>query len=129
MQRRNLGSEDRRETMEGLTYSVKKLDEVIKDLNHILQVRLKVSEKKEIIHFSEIIDDIYHSIKAYIVKEQASIIWDFSEVDEILTIKSYLHSIFYNLIYNSLKYRQHDISPVIEIRSRKLNNKIELIFK
>src|SRR4029078_2155378 len=47
----------------------------------------------------------------------------------MLTIKSYLHSIFYNLISNSLKYRQPGLSPVIEIKSRKLKDKIMLLFK
>ena len=57
------------------------------------------------------------------------LLFDFSEVDEMLTVKSYLHSIFYNLISNSLKYHQPGIPPEIEIRSHKLGNKIELLFK
>ena len=47
----------------------------------------------------------------------------------MITLKSYMHSIFYNLISNSLKYRKPDIAPVIEIRSRKLDDRIELYFK
>jgi signal transduction histidine kinase len=46
-----------------------------------------------------------------------------------MTTKSYLHSIFYNLISNSLKYRQPNIAPLIEIKSEILNNKIVLLFK
>ena len=109
--------------------SVAKLDEVIADLNNILQVRLKLNEKKELVHFSTLVNDIHLSIAAFFEKEKAVVVWDFSEVDEMLTIKSYLHSIFYNLISNSLNYHQPDIPPVIEIKSRKLNDKIELVFK
>jgi signal transduction histidine kinase len=47
----------------------------------------------------------------------------------MMTIKSYLYSIFYNLISNSLKYRQHDIPSVIEIKSKVENNKVILLFK
>ena len=46
----------------------------------------------------------------------------------MFSIKTYLHSIFYNLISNSLKYRQPDISPVIKISSQRLDGKIVLIF-
>ncbi|HYV94396.1 MAG TPA: ATP-binding protein [Chitinophagales bacterium] len=44
-------------------------------------------------------------------------------------MKNYLHSIFYNLISNSLIYRKHDIPPVIKIKSHKLKDTIELLFK
>jgi signal transduction histidine kinase len=47
----------------------------------------------------------------------------------MLTLKSYMQSIFYNLISNSVKYRQPNLAPVIEIKSRKRQNKIELSFR
>jgi signal transduction histidine kinase len=53
---------------------------------------------------------------------------DFSEIDEFLTLKSYLYSIFYNLISNSIKYRQQLIPGIIDIKSRLVKEKIELIF-
>ena len=37
--------------------------------------------------------------------------------------------IFYKLISNSIKYKQSGLAPVIEIKSRKLADKIELSFK
>jgi signal transduction histidine kinase len=61
--------------------------------------------------------------------EDVVIISDFSAVDEVLTLKSYLHSIFFNLISNSIKYRRHDVKPVIEIVSSKKENGIELLFR
>ena len=73
----------------------------------------------------EITSNIYHVIK----DERVRIISDFSKADEMLTIKSYLHSIFLNLITNSIKYRQNCIAPVIEITSARLENKIQLVFK
>ncbi|MBK9016545.1 MAG: hypothetical protein IPM82_22095 [Saprospiraceae bacterium] len=44
-------------------------------------------------------------------------------------LKSYLNSIFYNLISNSIKYRQPDLAPVIEIKARLVQNKLTLTFK
>ena len=47
----------------------------------------------------------------------------------MFTTRSYLYSIFYNLISNSIKYRNPDIPTVISIKSQKAGNKIELRFK
>ena len=125
----NLEPDMKKEVMDGLSHSVKRLDDVIIDLNNILQTRQGLSQNKEMVHFSKIANSIHSSIENLIKKEKAVLVWDFSEVDEMITIKSYLHSIFYNLISNSLKYRQPDIPPVIVIKSRKLKDKIELLFK
>ena len=124
-----LADEIKKQIAGGLSTSVKKLDEVIRDLNDILKVRQKVDESKQLINLTQFASDIHLSIEKMVENENADIVWDFTEVDEIVTIKSYLHSIFYNLISNSLKYRQPGIPPVIEIRSQKLNNKIVLFFK
>ena len=115
--------------MEGLSFSVKKLDEVILDLNNILHIKKEVNEAKEKVAFSKLLDDIKLSISNLIEKENVNIKHDFSEVDEIFTLKSYMRSIFYNLISNSIKYRQPQISPAIEIKSKRINGKIKLIFK
>lgn len=125
----NITAETKSRVIEGLSVSAKKLDDVIRDLNNILEIKHDVSERKELINFSHLVSDIKTSIAAMILKENAILISDFSEVSEILTIKSYFHSIFYNLISNSLKYRQLNVSPLIEIKSQLINNKIILLFK
>ncbi len=114
--------------LSGLTSSVNMLDNVFKDLNNILIVRQGVNEDKQVVNFSQLINNISSGIKSIIEKEKAIISVDFSAVDEMFTIKSYLQSIFYNLISNSLKYRQPDISPIIKISSQVLNGKIVLLF-
>ena len=115
--------------MKGLESSVGKLDEVIKDLNYILQMNNKEQRRKEWIKFSEIINDIKLSINQEIINEHARITTDFSAVDDMLTIKVYLYSIFYNLILNSIKYRKPDIAPEISIISYMLDEQIRIIFK
>jgi signal transduction histidine kinase len=40
-----------------------------------------------------------------------------------------LYSIFYNLIHNSIKYRQPGLPCVIQIRSRLLKEGVQLVFK
>ncbi len=115
--------------LDGLYFSTLKLDEVILDLTNILQVKHEINERKETISFSHVSNDIYLSIKKQLKMSNAMVRWDFSEVDKMQTFKSYLQSIFYNLISNSVKYRQPNIAPLIEIKSHKINNKIQLLFR
>ena len=129
LQQVDLPDDIKKQIVSGLSTSVNKLDEVIRDLNDILKVRQKVDESKQLISLTQFASDIHLSIEKMVENENADIVWDFTEADEIITIKSYLHSIFYNLISNSLKYRQPGIPPVIKIKSQKLNNKIVLLFK
>jgi len=114
--------------MAGLTLSVKKLDEVIVDLNYILQTRRGMDEKKEAVSFSGLINDIKTSINDIIEKEKITINTNFA-VNKFFTIKSYLYSIFFNLIYNSIKYRNPAIPTVIDVTGRKVNNKLVLEFR
>ncbi len=124
-----LSEEDEKELMGSLSVSVKKLDNVIMDLNYILQVKNTESKKKELVRFSEILRDIKISIDNLIKNDDVQILCDFSAVDEIHTVNSYLYSVIFNLISNSIKYRRSEIKPIIEITSARLNDKIQIIFK
>lgn len=113
----------------GLSKSVNALDDVIKDLNQILQSRREISEQNTKVKFSELLNAIKLSIANLIKKEQVDFVVDFSEIDEMMTLKSYLYSVFYNLVSNSIKYKQPSIDPVIEVRSRLTEYGIEIIFR
>jgi len=111
-----------------LSDSVAKLDDVINDLHDILQVKNTLNEKKEKVLFSNLVENIKKSISNLIDKDSILIIHDFTAVDEMATLKSYLYSIFYNLISNSIKYRQPDIPCLIVIKSELYNGEIYLSF-
>ncbi len=118
----------RKECFKGFVSSVKNLDNTIIDLNYILQARKEISEKKELVGFSDIVNSIKESISNLIAKEDVKINIDFSHIDEMYTLKSYLYSIFYNLISNSIKYRKQDEAPVIDITSKRIDKKIVIVF-
>ena len=113
---------------EELTNSVKKLDNIIIDLNEIIRVKRNVGDIKENVLLSELVDDIIYSIGNAINNKNIDFVCRF-EVKSMFTIKSYMHSIFFNLISNSIKYRQPNSPLIIEIESRKLNNAVEFIFR
>lgn len=110
-------AEVKEELLSGILVNVTRLDNVISDLSMILQIKRGVSEKREQVNMQQLVDDIRSSIHNIIEKEHVVIQTDFSVIKELFTLKSYLHSIFYNLIINSIKYRQYDTDPVIEIKS------------
>lgn len=112
-----------------LNISAQRLDEIIKDLNKILQLKRGVSEEKDLVNFESLVSNIKDSIRIQLADEQVTIYTDFSEVGEVYTIKNYMHSIFLNLISNSIKYRQSHVHPVIEITTRQEEGKMLLSFK
>lgn len=124
-----LTAQEQKVSLQGLSDSVKRLDTIIKDLNIILQNERKVHQKKEVVSFSKLVDDIMGSIGNLIENHHVRFITDFSEVEEIYSLKIYIHSIFYNLISNSIKYGKPNESPLIEIKSKKDKGKIILTFK
>jgi PAS domain S-box-containing protein len=124
----DLDQETRQEITGRVSSSIKNIDIVIKDLNNILQARA-VSEKKETVYFAKLVDSIKKSIYNATPDEAVQFNCSFDEVPSMITIRSYAYSIFYNLVSNSIKYRQPGVSPVISINSYKLPGKIELRFK
>ncbi|REG82495.1 PAS domain S-box protein [Algoriphagus antarcticus] len=129
LQDETLTPQEQKEFLQGLSTSVIALDTIIKDINSILQLKQDVNEKKEVIIFSKLVNDIKISIGNIIDKHRVRIISDFSEVDEIYSLKIYIYSIFYNLISNSIKYSKPNEQPIIEIKSIRENGKIILTFK
>jgi len=125
----DLNQDEKEEVIDRVSLSIKNIDAVILDLNHILQARELVNEKKENVYFGDLVSAIKTSIHNTIVNEKVELTCNFREADSLFTIRSYLYSIFYNLASNSIKYRQTGVAPVITIESRKLKDKIELHFK
>ncbi|TCC94320.1 PAS domain S-box protein [Pedobacter frigiditerrae] len=120
---------EKEEMMEALSLNVTKLDNVIKDLNHILQVKREVSEKKGVVQLSKLLKDVEASILNMITQENVSITSDFSAIDHLTTLKSYLYSVFFNLIANSIKYKRDGVNPQIEVTSELSGNMVTLIFR
>lgn len=129
LRQNDLPSDERKELEQFLFQAIEKLDGVIHDLNHILEKRRKVSKKKERVNLSRLFGDVLAVFQQVIHREQIRVITDFSQADEIFTIKSYLYSIFYNLVSNSIKYRQPDRQLLIQVRAIKEKGRLLLSFQ
>lgn len=88
-----------------------------------------LTERKETVNLAALVENIQISLNDLVQKENVKIITDFSEAKNFVTLQSYLHSIFYNLITNSIKYHRPDASPLIEIKSEKCDGKLVITFK
>lgn len=106
-----------------------RMDLVIKDLNQVLQVKQDFTEIKQSIDLNEVVESIKISLHDLIKKENISIITNFREIDQIKSIRSFIHSIFYNLIFNSIKFRQPGVDAVISITSKEENGMVCFIFE
>ena len=124
----NLAEADRIQAQELLITEVDRLDEIIKDLNKVLQIRTEIAENKEKVQLSQLVSDIESSMQ-HLITTHTKIVTDFSAIDEVSTLKSYMHSIFYNLISNGIKFGKLDAETLIEIKSERYKNKIKISFK
>ncbi|MDF2437782.1 MAG: domain S-box protein [Bacteroidota bacterium] len=120
---------DRLRSEQFLFIATERLDLILKDLNKILDVKSEVSEHKEPVFFNELVHDITGSISKVVEREHVRIETNFNSVDRILSVKSYLYSIFYNLILNSIKYKQRNKPPLIKITSGRERQKIKIVFQ
>ncbi len=105
------------------------LDRVIKDLNQILDVRKGVREQKERVSLKETFERVLYGLRDNIKESYAEIKYDFFEVDIFQCLPVYLESILYNLISNAIKYHHKERNPLIECKSKRVDNSICIIIK
>lgn len=96
------------------------MDTMLRDLSRVITSKNKVKPPKEAIIFVETLRHIQQNLKTQI-QTQNTKINQHIEVDSIFSIKSYIHSIFYNLISNALKYRSPKRDLIIDIHIRLFN--------
>ncbi len=128
MESEDLDDKTKKELMAYISLSVHRLDEVVYDFNHILQLKRANNISKERVRLSKLVNEICEGLNGNLEKEGIKLITDFTSVDELFTINSCLHTIFSNLISNSIKFRKQNLEAVITIRSEKKDNKTTLIF-
>lgn len=94
--------------------------ETIHDLNSILMVNKGVGRKIEPLNFPDIISAVQMNLAREIKESGAAVEIIIGECDyHYHSVKSYLHSIFFNLMANGIKYRKNDVDPVITVDIRR----------
>lgn len=111
-------SEANQEILSHIRTSVTRLDNVIKDLNKIIDIRHDIFNIRQKISLQKITQEILEDLKKDIEEFNIDIKTDFSQCPEIYSVRPMVHSILYNLISNAIKYRSPSNRPEITITSR-----------
>ena len=99
-----------------LQKSVLKLDNVITDLGQVLTLEQSTEKHLKEVQVSKAVQGILDKLHLQMSEAQPTIETDFQE-ENIYGHSSYLESILYNLISNSLKYRKPDDKLSLSIRT------------
>lgn len=94
-----------------------------------IKERNKASTINEDLNLEQVLEDTIQPIQYLIKTSNTSLKLDFSEAKFLKSNSFYLHSIFLNLISNSIKYARPGIPLKIEITSKRDGNSIVVIFK
>ncbi len=98
-------SEDNQFIVKKIDESVHDLNNVIKDLNVILDIKAGNDLKRESINLVSLVDKIKLRLETHIQESNSVINVKIKKTDEVYSVKAYIESIIYNLVNNALKYR------------------------
>jgi len=114
-------------------FLISKLDPVIENLNttfnelvESIQIKQDLEIKYENLLLVDCLQRTMEGLETEITNSKAVIESDFSLAPKIYCPSKYLFSIFHNLISNSLKYQSPTRSPVINVKSEKIDGNIIL---
>ncbi|MES2727812.1 MAG: PAS domain S-box protein [Bacteroidota bacterium] len=114
--------------LDAMKTSTYHLNETLNDLIKILIIKENTNQDVEEIYFSDSVRAVTKSIDSLLKNAKASIKSNFSKAEKVNFNKSYLESIFLNLITNSIKYAHPDRRTQMSITTTTINNTIELVF-
>ena len=114
--------------IEMLKITSENLKDALNEYLDILIQRDNLNAKIETVNFSEVLKLVWMSVNSLIENSNARITTDFSNLQNVTFNKSYMESIFLNLITNSIKYAKPGLTPVITITSRVHEGVNQLVF-
>ncbi len=86
-------------------------------------------EELEIVNFEKVLENTTQLLSGVILKSNAVVKSDFSQISEIEYNQIYMDSIFLNLIGNAIKYKAKDRTPEIFIKTEVMNGRNIITFK
>lgn len=125
----NITDEFTLKLIEGIRTSTNNLNETLNDLIKILIIKENINLTVEELNFKEILEKVTLSINNIIETSNVKINDNFEEIEVVNFNKSYLQSIFLNLITNSIRYADPERDIIIDIKSRiSRNGNIQILF-
>jgi signal transduction histidine kinase len=116
---------------EFILYQIQKtgydLDQVIKDLSVILDIKKGLTENYEAISIIETIHKVKALLQTELERNNVQLTVSVDVEDIVLGLTAYLESIFFNLLSNAIKYRSPERLPHITISTKKNEDHISII--
>ena len=106
--------------------SASHLDTVIKDLNHLLSID-DIRSAMMSVDIMEELETVFFLLENEMKQTQPIISANFSRCPTVVSLKSSIHNILYNLVSNALKYHQIDHVPQVNICSYIVSEKMMCI--
>lgn len=117
------------EMLDLLKYSISNLKDTLNRYVDRLKENQTVHITKENVNLPAVLDPILLSIKSLITSSKAKVQVDFEAFQDISFNKACMESIFLNLLSNSIKYCNPEVTPIISIRTRFFNGTKQLIIE
>jgi signal transduction histidine kinase len=108
---------DKENALDRLVDATKDLDNVIKDLNTILEIKKHTGNYAEV-DLPTALDRVLKTLEKPYKETEAIIESDFREARKVFGVAPYVESILYNLLSNAIKYRHPERSPKISLKTK-----------
>ncbi len=118
-----------KEIITGFSKSTHLLNETINDLVKVVIIKDNPSIEKEKVLIKEIFENVFNQLSFLIGLHKPILKIDLEEVTILNINKSYLESIFLNLLTNSIKYRAENRQLRVTISSKVIDDNLMLTFK
>ena len=105
-----------------LQKTVNHLDDTIRDLNRVLDIRSGTFQVRKPISFRDVVTEVKASLDKEIQQSGILFTESYKESFDFISIPSLIKSIVYYLVNNAIKYRSLKRKPEIKILTGELNN-------
>lgn len=118
-----------KEIITGFSKSTHLLNETINDLVKVIIIKDNPSIQKEKVLIKDVFENVFNQLGFLISVHKPILKIDLEDVTILDINKSYLESIFLNLLTNALKYRDTSRQLKVSISTSLINEKLIVIFK
>ncbi|HPW97716.1 MAG TPA: PAS domain-containing protein [Flavobacterium sp.] len=122
-------NEDLKEIIDGFANSTYMLNETINDLAKVIIIKDSSAIKKEKILVKDVFENVFNQVSFLINTIKPILKIDLEETYVLNSNKSYLESIFLNLMTNSLKYKSTKRQLKINVTSKVEGDEVIIVFE